>query len=966
MSTPARSQYLQIKAQYPDALLAYQVGDFFEFFDEDARIASTELQIVLTARAYGPGERVPLAGVPLHALDTYVARLVGRGYKVAICEQVSPAGKGLVRRAVTRILTPGTVTEPGILPARRDTYLAAVSFGHRDPATGKPASAGLAYVDVSTGAFACTEWSADALLDALPDALRAELQRLAPVEVLVVHDGPPVAALRASPGGPGTRLVDSGRSQSAPGGEIGWLDGFPLSPCPSGYFDAESARIRLCRHFATPTLAAFGCERSPQAVAAAGAIFAYLERMNPALLRLLTSLYTYDTRGFVEVDGRTWRALEVIEPAHDHDANRRSSRPATLLSTLDATRTAAGARLLRRTLLQPLRDRAALDEQLDAVADLHAHTELRQRLVATLAGLADLERLSARIVHGTATPRELHALAGVLGRVPQTAAVLRDCHAPALERLRGMLDACADVRERIERVVSEPHAGTGRRLRAGHSAQLDALVASIDSSRRWIAALEGVERERTGIKSLRVGYNKVFGYYIEVSRPNLARVPSEYQRRQTLTNGERFVTAELKEHEALVLHAEEQIEVLEASLYAEFLSELAAHQARLRTTAAALAQADVYLALAEVAVARGYVRPKLADDTTLEIAGGRHPVVEATLDGAEFIPNDTTLDEEEREAGARIVLLTGPNMAGKSTYLRQVATIVLMAQIGSFVPATRARVGLVDRIFTRVGAEDDLARGLSTFMMEMVETAYILRHATARSLVILDEVGRGTSTADGMALAHAVVEHLHDAIGARTLFATHYHELAILVRLLPRLRVYRMEVAERDGEAIFLHRVVPGASDSSYGVQVARMAGLPPGVTDRAAALLRDRSLGLTVEAGGASPAISKDETVEGRVAESQSDYPQPVAGTTGFAPPARYKVNGRLAFVSSDSSGENIAEVTAVGIPKLARELVMALASVNVAATTPIEAINLLFTLQQRALAALKAESSRIRLERE
>ncbi len=961
-STPARRQYLQIKAQYPDALLAYQVGDFFEFFDDDARLASIELQIVLTARAYGPGERVPLAGVPLHALDTYVARLVARGYKVAICEQVSPAGKGLVQRAVMRILTPGTLTEPGMLPARRDSYLAAVSLGRQDSVTGKLTGAGLAYVDASTGTFACTEWEGAAL----PDALRAELQRLAPVEVLVVQDGPVGAARRPTPGEPRARLVDSGRSANAPPGETGWLEGFPLSPCPGSYFDAESARIRLCRHFATPTLAAFGCERSPQAVAAAGAILAYLERLNPALLRLLTSLHTYDTCGFVEVDGRTWRALEVIEPAHDHERNSRNARPATLLSTLDATRTAAGGRLLRRTLLQPLRDRAALDERLDAVAELCTRAELRQRLVATLAGLADLERLTARIVHGTATPRELHGLGGALARVPQTAAVLRDCHAPALERLRGMLDACADVRERIERVVAEPHAGTGRLLRAGHSAELDALVASIDTSRRWIATLEGLERERTGIKSLRVGFNKVFGYYIEVSRPNLARVPSEYQRRQTLTTAERFVTAELKEHEALVLHAEEQIAAMEASLYAELLRELGAHQSRLRTTAAALAQADVYLALAEVAVARGYTRPELADDTALEIEGGRHPVVEATLDGAEFIPNDTTLDREDREGGARILLLTGPNMAGKSTYLRQVATITLMAQIGSFVPATRARIGLVDRIFTRVGAEDDLARGLSTFMMEMIETAYILRHATARSLVILDEVGRGTSTADGMALAHAVVEHLHDVIGARTLFATHYHELATLVRLLPRLRVYRMEVAERDGEAIFLHRVVPGASDSSYGVQVARMAGLPAGVTDRAAALLRGRPSQPAGEAGLASPAIPTAEMVDRRVAESRLDYPLPVAGETCLAPPAPRHVDWPSGSVSTVSAAERMSEETAGGMPERARELVMALASVNVAATTPIEAINLLFSLQQRALAALKVTPGRIRLERE
>jgi DNA mismatch repair protein MutS len=931
MSTPARRQYLEIKAQYPDALLAYQVGDFFEFFDDDARIASVELQIVLTARAYGETERVPLAGVPLHALDTYLARLVARGYKVAICEQVTPPGKGLVQREVTRILTPGTVTEPGMLPPTRDTYLVAVSFGRRDPATGLPIAVGLASVDASTGTFACTEWSGAVL----SDALRAELHRLAPAEVLVAEGG------RARQGC--GRSLSDGRPQDAPTTRndqeqpdilASWLGEFSPTPCPESYFDAEGARIRLCRHFATPTLAAFGCDRLPHATAAAGAILAYLERMNPRLLRLLTGLRTYDTSGFVEVDGRTWRALEVIEPAHP-TCTSRSSRPATLLSTLDATRTAAGARLLRRTLLQPLRDRAALEERLDAVAELRARPALRQHIGSALAGLADLERLTARVVHGAAIPRELHALAATLRRVPGLSAALRDCQSTALQRLRGMLDPCADVSEVITRAVEDSHAGTGRLLRAGHSAELDALVQSTGASRRWIAALEATERERTGIRSLKVGFNKVFGYYIEVTRPNLSRVPPDYQRRQTLATGERYVTPELKEHEALVLHAEEQIEALERDLYSALLADLARHQSRLRSTAAALAQADVWHALAEVAVARGYVRPELADDTSMEIVAGRHPVVEATLDGGEFIANDTALDGEDADDGGRIVLLTGPNMAGKSTYLRQVATIVLLAQIGSFVPAERARIGLVDRIFTRVGAEDDLARGLSTFMLEMVETAYILRHATARSLVFLDEVGRGTSTRDGVALARAVVEHLHDEIGARTFFATHYHELAELAGELPRLRVYRMAVAERDGEAVFLHRVVPGASDSSYGVQVARMAGLPARVTQRAAELLAEE------------PNWGPRLIAESDVAYRADLTPNPSPAGRGALP----DLTAALSLSEKDESP--------------IREVALALASVNVAATTPIEAINLLFSLQQRALAILQAEPAVVRERR-
>ena len=913
MTTPARRQYLEIKGQYQDTLLAFQVGDFFEFFDDDARIAARELHIVLTARAYGADEPVPLAGVPVHAVDTYVARLVAKGYRVAICEQISPPGRGLVRREVTRILTPGTVVEPGLLPSTRDNYLVAVALGPRDRATGHPTSAGLAYVEASTGAFVCTQWNAeDGQPGALPDALHAELQRLAPAEVLVAE-------------GHADERTEGGD------GPDGWLGAYPLTPCPEHYFETEGARIRLARHFQTPTLAAFGCADLPLAIAAASAIVAYLERMHPALLRLLTGLRTYSTQNYVEIDGRTWRALEVVEPAHGLHALLGGvgpagaaavggARSATLLATLDATRTPMGARLLRRTLLHPLRDRAAIEGRLDAVAALHADRRLRERIGGALDGLGDLGRLIARVVAGAAVPREAQALTLGLRRVPTLIAELRECEAPALVRLRAQLDPCDEVTALIERAVADPRTAGGRLLCEGYSAELDELTRSAREARQWIAALETSERERTGIKSLKVGFNAVFGYSIEVTRPNLARVPPEYQRRQTLATGERYVTAELKEHEALVLHAEEQIAALEHTLYAEVLREVAAHQSRMRATAEALAQADVWLALAEVAVARGYVRPQLCEGTALEISGGRHPIVEATLDGDEFIPNDIALaSPEDDPAGARMVLLTGPNMAGKSTYLRQVASIVLLAQIGSFVPATHARIGLVDRIFTRVGAEDDLARGLSTFMLEMVETAYILRHATERSLVVLDEVGRGTSTGDGLAIARAVLEHLHERIGARTLFATHYHELAGLAHELPRLRVCRMAMAEHEGSVVFLHRIEPGASGNSYGVQVARMAGLPATVTQRAAHLL-------------AASEANDTQRVEARgVAEARESYALPDADTP--TSPERPGASGT-------ANGHH--------------EFTLALASLNIAAMTPLDALNVLFSLQQRALAML------------
>ena len=901
MTTPARRQYLDIKAQHQDAILLYQIGDFFETFDEDARIAARELQIVLTRRSYGPDEIVPLAGVPIHALDTYSARLVARGYKVAICEQVSPPGRGLVRREVTRILTPGTVVEPNMVPATQDNYLAAVvleSAGskRRIGTSGGRPGAGLAYVDASTGAFACTQWTAQQV----PDALLAELQRLAPAELLV--------------GDPAAESDPSGHETDGD-----WRAHYNTTSCPAHYFDPETARLRLCRHFGVATLEAFGCANDPLAIAAAGAVLAYLERMNPALLRVLTGLHRYDTSGFVEIDGRTWRALEVVEPAHVmRPAYSGGPSGSSLLALLDVTRTAMGARLLRRTLLQPLKDRALIDQRLDAVGELRERSSLREHIAEALDGLADLERLTARIVHGTATARELHALAAALTRVPALAAALTGADAPALQSVQHSLDDCAEARELIEAAIADPNRDDTRTIRPGYSPDLDSLNASIATARTWIATLEAKERQRTGIKSLKVGFNKVFGYYLEVSRANLDRVPDDYQRRQSLVHAERYVTAELKEQEAIVLHGEEQIEAVERDLYAGVLNHLAAYQPRLRQTAAALAQADVWLSLATVALARGYVRPEITDGDTLEITAGRHPIVESTLDGAEFTDNDLSLESvEDAECGARIVLLTGPNMAGKSTYLRQVASIVLLAQIGSFVPAQKVVIGLVDRIFLRVGAEDDLARGLSTFMLEMVETAYILRHATSRSLVVLDEVGRGTSTTDGIAIARAVLEHLHDATGARVLFATHYRELAALAATLPRLRIFRMDVAERDGTAVFLHRVVPGASDASYGVHVARMAGLPDTVTDRAASLL---------------------DGSDRKIAESPTEY-------RAVAEPE-----------DSPDGAPDTDTTTAPGSSN--RELTLALASLNIAAMTPLEALNVLFSLQQRALVSLHTDS--------
>jgi DNA mismatch repair protein MutS len=920
MIAPARRQYLEIKAEYQDAILLYQVGDFFETFDEDARIAARELQIVLTGRSYGTDERVPLAGVPVHAVENYAAKLVAHGYKVAICEQIGPVGKRLVRREVTRILTPGTVVSPAMVPAARDNYLVAVALATPEGEMngGMPkreARAGLAYLDASTGTFRCTEWAAS---DWSVDGLRAELERLGPAEIIVAD----VPQQSAGPYGPA---------------ELTWqASGFAISACPAHFFDVEESRIRLRRHFRTPTLAAFVPEELTLAMAASGAIIAYIERMNPNLLSVIQNLCHYDTGGHLQIDGRTWRALEVVEPAHGPaspatpaattgaiglQSQRRGS--ATLLSILDVTRTLMGRRMLRRTLLSPLRDLDILEERLDAVSELHGDIGLRQRLLAALDSLPDLERLAARVVQGTAVPRELHALRAGLTQSGELARVLANAQAAALKRVGQAVDSCPEAQGIILEALGDTYSATpggSGTIRPGYSAELDALVASIAEARAWIAGLEATERERTGIKSLKVGFNSVFGYYLEVSNANLARVPPEYRRRQTLVHAERYITAELKERESMVLHAEEQISELESHLYREVLARVEIFHTRIRASAEAVAQIDVWLALAVVADERGYTRPKLSPGTELWIEEGRHPIIEAKLaDGIEFVPNRTSLDAlEDSSSGTRILLLTGPNMAGKSTYLRQVATIVLLAQIGSYVPATAARIGLVDRICCRVGAEDDLARGMSTFMLEMVETAYILRQSTARSLVILDEVGRGTSTHDGLAIARAVIEYVHDTIGARTLFATHYHELAALDVHLAHLSTCQMEVVEQDGEAMFLHRVIPGASSQSYGIQVARMAGLPASVTQRAAAVLFEENNAVT--------------SLSRRVAESTAS--------------AAYRRAQPGAIDVQLPEGVDSAKSVAV-----------ALASLNIAALTPLDALNLLFSLQQQALLALRLE---------
>ncbi len=881
MTSPARRQYLHIKSQYPDAILMYQVGDFYETFDEDARIAAHELQIFLTKRDYG-GEKVPLAGIPLHALENYVGKLIRRGYKVAICDQVGEVGKGIVDRAVTRILTAGTLSEPSLLPTKENNYLTAIATGR--------AQTGLAAVDVSTGEFTVTWFTPDEL----PTALDAELQRLAPVECLLVEGSHPDAYHFPSP----TMTV---------------------THCPPYFFEQEAARTRLCRQFGVQSLDAYGCAHVPQAIAAAGAIIAYLEKMNSALLSLLTGLRSYRTTSYMVLDAHTQRNLDLLRGA------RSGSVHGSLLGVLDRTITPMGARHLRRTITQPLLDLSQLEARLESVEELYESPALRSRFTICLQGLGDLERIAGRVRQGTAVPNELRALRGYLELIPQLRELLRGCDTSLLTGLADELDHCPQVIELVGRALTRPddeREDDGRMIRAGFHAELDELIASIRDSRRWMVTLEVRERERTGIKTLKVGFNKVFGYYIEISKAKIYSdlIPRDYERRQTLTNVERYTTPELKEHEARILSAEERIEEMERSIYTDVLRQLSVFYAPLMTTATAVAKVDVLLCLAEVAAHQGYVRPMLEQGDNLEVMGGRHPVVEYTLDGDVFIPNDSLMEAED---GARILLLTGPNMAGKSTYLRQVALITLLAQIGSFVPARSARIGLVDRIFTRVGAEDDIASGKSTFMIEMEETATILHHATRHSLVILDEIGRGTSTYDGLAIARAVVEHLHTVTGARTLFATHYHELASMADELPHLRVYTMAISgDEQGGIVFLHRVTPGSIGRSYGVYVAKLAGMPPSIVHRAEEVLKQ---------------LESSENPSGvhRVFSENGHKFTPDELMVAEA-------NGRYEWQSEEAS-------RAAQALEQAHDMAPDLDAIDVCAITPLDALNLLFLMQKK-----------------
>jgi DNA mismatch repair protein MutS len=794
--TPLIRQYREIKAQNEDKLLLFRVGDFYEMFYEDARRGSRELEITLTSRETGKGNHVPLAGFPFHALDNYLSRLVARGYKVAICEQVEDAksAKGLVRREIVRVVTPGTLTETSLLDEKRNNYLAAV-FAARG-------GYGLAAVDVSTGEFVCCELRGRQAARLLSD----ELCRLHPAELAVN------AVALADPG---CREAFARLGREVPVGTVTGRE-----------YNLRYAEITLREQFGV------NCRQiSGLAAAAAGAAVRYLRENQPGGLKHLQAPGEYSPEGFMILDPATRRNLELTRTI------REENKAGSLLSVLDRTSTGAGARLLKRWLEQPLLDSVAINRRLDAVEELAGNLLFLEELAEQLDKTSDLERLIGRVNCENATARDLVAMRRTLLLLPWFTDKMTLAGTATLRELAGRLPDLKGLAEYLaEALRDDPPLSLkeGGLLREGFHPEVDRLRQARRGGQEYLLGVEQRERERTGIKSLKVSYNRVFGYYMEISRANLHLVPEDYHRKQTLANAERYMTPELKEYEALILGAEEKIAALEYEAFLAIRERVAEFTVSIQEAAAVLAELDVYQSLARVARDNRYVRPELDEAAKIEITNGRHPVVEKLLPDQLFVPNDLLLDGADH----RVLLITGPNMAGKSTYMRTAALVVIMAQLGSFVPAGKARIGLVDRIFTRIGAADDLVGGQSTFMVEMSEVAGILNRATSRSLVLLDEVGRGTGTMDGISIARAVVEYLYYKVKARTLFATHYHELTALSAEFPAIRNLATAVREKGEEIVFLHKVVPGSVDKSYGLQVARLAGLPPQVLERARDIL--------------------------------------------------------------------------------------------------------------------------------
>jgi DNA mismatch repair protein MutS len=793
MTTPMMQQYREAKARHPGMLLFFRNGDFYELFEDDAELGSRLLGITLTKR----DKEIPMAGVPHHALDRYLAKLLQAGHRVAICEQVEDAAqaKGLIRREVTRVVTPGTLTEDNLLDPRRSNHLAAV--------WPRGEEAGLAWVELSTGQFQAADvpWS----------RLADELGRLAPAECLIAEGGPAQLAERLREAAPTTALTD----------RPGWT------------FDPATARATLFRHFGVNTLGGFGFDDDQPCLVAAGSLLLYVQETLKASLGHLSRLRPYRQNRFLFLDEVTRRSLELTRTLRDGE------RPGSLLSVLDRSVTPMGARLLQEWVVAPLAERPAIEARLDAVEELARENGLRAELRAALEEAFDLQRLTSRISTGRASPRDLAGVRDTLRLLPRVKAKVTARRARLLNDLESRLELCPDLRELLDgALVDQPpvNAREGELIRPGYDAELDELHAITRDGKEWMARFQAQEITRTGIPSLKVAYTQNVGYYIEITHTHAAKVPPEYRRKRTLKNAERYETPELKAYEEKVMSAQEKIYQREYDLFLMLRDRVAAQTGRLLQTAEVLATLDVLASLAELAMSREYCRPALCDEPVLEVIDGRHPVLDQTLPPGTFVPNDVALGPSQ----GHLWLITGPNMSGKSTFIRQVALLTLMAHMGSLVPARQARVGITDRIFTRVGSSDNLAGGQSTFMVEMTEAANILNNATPRSLVILDEIGRGTSTYDGVSLAWAITEYLHDRVACRALFATHYHELAQLADKLPGLRNYNVVVRECQDEVVFLHKIAAGSADKSYGIHVARLAGVPEEVLGRARDVLAE------------------------------------------------------------------------------------------------------------------------------
>ncbi len=822
--TPMMERYLEVKAQNPGSLLLFRMGDFYELFFDDAQLAAKILGLTLTSRDKGSPNPVPMAGFPYHALESYLQKLIESGLRVAICDQVEDPkqAKGLVRREVTRIVTPGTLVDEGLLDPRKSNFLASVWPDKH--------GLGLAWLELSTGRFVAAQIESASLAD--------ELARIAPAECLVPDQTLPPAILAA----------------------LAEREGMLTSSRPAWSFARADCRRLLLTHFGTATFDGFDLDEASPGVTAAGALLQYVQETQKSALGHIVRLEPYRRGSSLLIDEATRRSLELTETL------RTGAREGSLLSVIDETVTPMGARVLADRLANPLTDLTAINERLDAVEELTQDVVLARDVRDELERAYDLERLTARVATGRAGPRDLACLARTLSLLPKLKARLAARRSSRLVQLEEQLDLCADVRAEIERALADdPPLGTtdGNVFRAGYNPQLDELRGLARGGKEWIARYQAEEITRTGIANLKVGFNRVFGYYLEVTASQASKVPADYMRKQTLKNQERYITPPLKEHEEKVLRAEEKAIALEQELFTALRERVAAQSRRLTGTAAALAEIDVLAALATVAVRQNYCRPELCAEPLLDVRDGRHPVLDRLKPSGEFVPNDVRLgvpaeaagDAEQTDGAAtaalgRVQIITGPNMAGKSTYIRQAALIAILAQMGSFVPARSARIGIADRIFARVGASDELGKGQSTFMVEMAETARILNAATERSLVILDEIGRGTSTYDGISLAWAVTEHLHDVVGCRTLFATHYHELTELTQTLSAASNWNVAVREDADDVIFLHRIVPGTADKSYGIHVARLAGVPRQVVERAAVILESLEADHVDEAG--------------------------------------------------------------------------------------------------------------------